>query len=224
MFRVILSFGLLLVGCQASANAQVSAAGPNDATADGSARLESETTAESATEPRKAAQEPLQASTPQGFEGEFASNTPQALFGARAGLHLATPVPAVCQCLAVVVGQPNDSRFAWEGQPSVIDPKTQIAVALGSDGLDCPAAPQGSLGASYHGYSIEGQDVVISVESGRSGRPLTRGAIVPKPQDGGRLLVSPVNGRTPFGRPLDGRGGPCVVPVEAARASAAPPS
>ncbi|MGC4066132.1 MAG: alpha/beta fold hydrolase [Polyangiaceae bacterium] len=219
MSRVIVLFGVIALGCQASANAQVSAAGPNDVTTDGNIEFEGtnstgETSPQRVDQQRKTAPVPTVSSTPQGTDDAVVSDAPKALFGARAGLHLASPIPATCRCLAVAVGQPNDPRFAWDGQPSSIDPNTQLAVALGSDGIECPTAPESTRGASYHGYSIAGLDVVVSVESAQSGRPLTRGAIIPKPPEGGRLVVSPVDARTPFGRALDGSANVCVVSIE----------
>jgi hypothetical protein len=209
MFRVIAPIGLLVMGCQASTSARVSGTAQGNVEANTSADVRGE----SAEDAPKLAGLSNSSSFPRDEDATAAEDSPKALFGARAGLHLASPTSANCQCLAVVVGQPNDGRFVWTGQPSSIDPTTQIAVALGSDGLDCPSAPRGTLGASYHGYSVEGQDVVISVESGKLGRPVTHGAILPRPVDGGRVLVRPVDARTPYGRALDGNTSRCVVPA-----------
>jgi hypothetical protein len=99
----------------------------------------------------------------------------------------------------------------WDGQVTAIDSNSQLVVALGSDGIDCPEATKDSLGASYHGYESVGSDVVIQVETGRMGRPLAGGAIIPKPASGGRLLVRPVDNKSPYGRSLDGKENACTV-------------
>jgi hypothetical protein len=99
----------------------------------------------------------------------------------------------------------------WDGQIPSIDPNRQTVVALTSEGLDCPNAPKDSLGASYHGYRINGTDVVIEIESGRMGRPLASGAIVPKPTPKGRIIIQAVDEKSPFGRSPQGDNTPCVV-------------
>lgn len=137
--------------------------------------------------------------------------TKPALFGARAGLHLEKGTAANCRCLAVVAGPTNDRRFRWDGQVPTVDPNGQIVVALSSEGLDCPEAPKEALGASYHGYETVGADVIIQVETGRMGRPLAGGAVVPKPTATGRILVRPVERNSPYGRALDGKNADCVV-------------
>lgn len=96
---------------------------------------------------------------------------------------------------------------------SSIDPSRQLALALGSVGIDCPSAPKDSEGASYQGYQVQGSDVIVLLEAARLGRPIAEGAIIPRPGEGGRLLVRAVDKKTPYGRPLDGTAGDCVVPL-----------
>jgi hypothetical protein len=67
------------------------------------------------------------------------------------------------------------------------------------------------LGVSYRGYRKDGADVVIMVESVVAGRPEIRGAIVPRPKQGGRLLVEPFPKSLTAGRSLTDGAGACAV-------------
>jgi hypothetical protein len=60
--------------------------------------------------------------------------------------------------------------------------------------------PKGSLGASYWGYRRSGNDVVVFVESAVKGRPLTAGAIIPKPFGDGQVFAAPAFKHEPYGR------------------------
>jgi hypothetical protein len=125
-----------------------------------------------------------------------------AMIGARHDLQLAADAPQpTCNCLAVAVGQATDPRFFWEaGAPNTTD--TQLVFAMTSEGLACPDASEDSLGASYWGYKKEGDNIVVVVEEARFGRPITSGAIIPRPGPAGQVLVQPLDSRVPFGRPL----------------------
>jgi hypothetical protein len=46
----------------------------------------------------------------------------------------------------------------------------------------------------------------VLVEAARGGRPLTSGAIIPRPIGPGRVFVAPASKKLPYGRPLDGSG------------------
>ncbi len=139
-------------------------------------------------------------------QGEATAEPPTqdyALLGARHDLRLApdkkTPV---CSCLAVALGAPTDPSFAWEGAPPAIDPDNQLVVAVSSDGIACPKAKPNSLGASYWGYRVNGNDVFVIVENAHLGRPITAGAVIPKPGPGGQVYVRPGGKDVPYGRPL----------------------
>ncbi len=134
--------------------------------------------------------------------GPEAQSADAPLVGARPALQLAAETPpAVCACLAVTVGKPNDPQFFWQAGPPRTTPD-QLVVAVSSAGVPCPDAPEGSLGATYWGYRQEGADVVVVVEQARDGRPMTTGAIIPRPGPGGAVYVAPQNARIPYGRPL----------------------
>jgi len=93
-----------------------------------------------------------------------------------------------------------------------LDPDSQLVVALGSGGVKCDAPiPKDSLGASYWGYKRKGNDVVVFVENARFGRPITHGAVIPKPAPGGHIYLQPASKRVPYGRPLDGNGHRCKL-------------
>ena len=79
-------------------------------------------------------------------------------------------------------------------------------IALTSEGTACNNEPKGSLGASYWGYKISGNDVIVLVESARGGHPLTSGAVIPRPVGTGQVYVTPAAQKLPYGRALDGKG------------------
>jgi hypothetical protein len=127
------------------------------------------------------------------------------LLGARHDLKLsAGKATASCQCLNVVLGSSETPGLTWSSTPPRIDDDTQLSIALSSEGVECKDEPKGSLGASYWGYRISGNDVIVLVEAARGGRPLTSGAIIPRPVGAGRVFVSPASKKLPYGRPLDG--------------------
>ncbi len=132
-----------------------------------------------------------------------------ALLGQRRDLSLTGSPPPRCKCLAVVVGAPGNSAFRWSGARPRIDPSTQLVVTMTSEGVACPEAGSAS-GASYSGYEVEGNDVVVIVENAVPGRPVAQGAIIPKPT-GGRVYVRPARPDVVYGRPLRGEGDRCEV-------------
>jgi len=145
-----------------------------------------------------------------------------ALLGARHDLNYNGPKTPTCQCLAVTLSdQAGDPAFQWDMAPPQLDPSTQWLIALSSNGVPCDATPAGTLGASYQGYTIDGNDVVVSVEALGEGRPMTNGAIIPRPSGTGSVLIESAG--AVYGRPLDGRGKRCkIAPAAAAPAAAAP--
>lgn len=128
------------------------------------------------------------------------------LLGARHDLTLATDA-ATAQCACLKVGLADSSRgpFRWKAAPPDIDRSSQLVVALSSEGTGC-TDPKGSLGASYWGYKRSGDDVVVYVENAVKGRPLTSGAIIPKPFGAGQVFVAPAERGVPYGRAVDGKG------------------
>jgi hypothetical protein len=126
------------------------------------------------------------------------------LLGARHDLSLAPDRASLtCSCLKLGLGQPSDAAFRWKGTPPVIDSESQLIVGLSSEGMTCNQ-PKGSLGASYWGYRRSGSDVVVFVESAVKGRPLTAGAIIPKPFGEGQVFAAPAFKREPYGRGPNG--------------------
>jgi hypothetical protein len=127
-----------------------------------------------------------------------------ALLGARHDLTLVKEhATNKCQCLAVAIGTASQAAFHWKSGPPKIDPETQLVIAQTSEGQSCNE-PKGSLGASYWGYRIKGNDVFVFVESAVSGRPLTAGGIIPKPFADGQVYIAPASKKTPYGRGTDG--------------------
>jgi hypothetical protein len=128
------------------------------------------------------------------------------LLGARSDLSLVLErATAQCSCLKVGLGQANRDSFRWKAEPPPIDNDTQLVVAVSSEGSGC-VDPKGSLGASYWGYKRRGDDIVVFVENAVQGRPLTAGAIIPKPLGEGQVLVAPAEKGVPYGKAADGKG------------------
>ncbi len=94
-----------------------------------------------------------------------------------------------------------------------IDPESQLVIALGSEGISCTEAAADSLGASYWGYRRDGNDVIVIVEGAKLGRPITTGAIIPRPFADGRVRVRPASKTVPYGRPLDAGQKDCALAV-----------
>jgi hypothetical protein len=137
--------------------------------------------------------------------GDNADNADVAMLGARHDLRLSPEIKtAKCRCLAVALGTPTNSAMSWRGTPASIDPRSQLVIAFSSDAQQCPGEPQGSLGASYWGYRMSGNDVVVVIEAARDGRPVTTGAIIPKPNGEGQVVVQPLTRDLPYGQSLSG--------------------
>lgn len=129
------------------------------------------------------------------------------LLGARHDLKLrAGQASASCECLAVALGGSRNGAMSWTAVPPEIDEATQLAIAFSSEGQACRDEPKKSLGASYWGYRISGDDVIVLVEAAQGGRPLTNGAVIPKPVGTGTVYVAPTSKKLPYGRALEGKG------------------
>ena len=137
-----------------------------------------------------------------------------ALLGARPDLTLvAGKQTTTCHCLAIASGAPNAPAFSWEADVPTIDPATEVVIAFSSAGTGCTEDPKGSLGASYWGYLTSESDVSVVVESARSGRPVTTGAIIPRPGPGGHVYVRPVDASVPYARTEKDASTGCVVTI-----------
>ncbi|HVW30039.1 MAG TPA: hypothetical protein VHC69_31980 [Polyangiaceae bacterium] len=194
-----------LAGCQASVEANVNTPKSEAEVADFDKPLD-----QSAIERAQASKQP-------------APDT--ALLGARQDLSFNGATTPRCKCLAVYIGTPGDSAFQWAGTRPTIDQDTEVVLALTSSGVSCDAGAN-LAPASYWGYEIVGQDVVVGVEAAKPGRPVAQGAIIPRPAAGGHIYVRPVTSDIPYGRPASGQGDRCVVASlarpEAASAAPAP--
>jgi hypothetical protein len=146
-------------------------------------------------------------SQPRAFEEPTAQT---ALLGARQDLSYGGSATPRCKCLAVAVGQPTEASFLWASVRPSIDRDTEVVVALSSAGISCDSGPA-ATGASYWGYEVVGQDVVVVVESAKPGRPVAQGAIIPRPTGSGRVYIRPLDKAVPYGRPQSGSGDRCQV-------------
>jgi hypothetical protein len=134
------------------------------------------------------------------------------LLGARRDLSLVSAhESATCACLKVGIGAPQSLAFQWQSGAPHLSDDTQLAFAMSSENASCSGEPKGSSGASYWGYRISGNDVIVFIEGAREGRPRTSAAIIPKPVGDGKVYVAPAKKNFPYGRPLDGKGERCAV-------------
>ncbi len=159
---------------------------------------------ELADDPRALEHERARASFAQSEAAEARPGGAYALLGARRDLSLSPDVRAArCQCLGIALGPPDTKGMVWRGPPPSVHPTRQTVIALSSEGVDCPGNGAGQV-ASYRGYSVEGGDVIVTVEIARAGRPVTQGAILPVPDGAGQIYVRPRSAEVPFGRGLAG--------------------
>ncbi|HEY3494519.1 MAG TPA: hypothetical protein VGK73_07530 [Polyangiaceae bacterium] len=194
---------LTVLGCRASAHGDANAS--LNATpelgyegGEGDPDLEAQLRADRATQ---GALPPAAAATP---AEKVAVGKP--LLGARHDLTLVLErATGQCSCLKVGLGQANRDAFRWKATTPALDNDTQLVVALSSEGSGCQD-PKGSLGASYWGYRRRGDDIVVYVENAVKGRPLTAGAIIPKPLGEGQVFLAPAEKGVPYGKASDGKG------------------
>jgi hypothetical protein len=198
----------LILGCKGSLNAEANVNGKG-ASAEGDAELHG-----SASGDAEGKGEMTRASSVSGMTSTSslaAVSAGSVLLGARHDLKLRSgQASASCQCLAVAIGGSHGSAMVWSGATPDIDERAQLSIALSSEGQACNGEPKNSMGASYWGYRISGNDVIVLVEAAHGGRPLTSGAIIPKPVGPGQVYVAPASKKLPYGRPLSG-GGMCKV-------------
>jgi hypothetical protein len=140
-------------------------------------------------------------SSPSGSGAQDALAGKLILIGARHDVTVKPGSPTPCQCLSVVLGQPSDPNLVWKKGPPKTNPHEQIVLGLSSKGIACPE--QGP-GASYMGHIEEGPNIIVTVEPFVEGVPLTEGAILPLPKEGGQVYIQP-HGEIPYGKGLDGQ-------------------
>ncbi|HKO50351.1 MAG TPA: hypothetical protein VJV79_21660 [Polyangiaceae bacterium] len=134
------------------------------------------------------------------------------LLGARHDMSLVVEhANAACTCVKVAIGSAPSAAFKWQASVPRLNDDTQLAIALSSETMPCKNEPKGSSGASYWGYRISGNDVIVFVEGARAGRPRTGAAIIPKPVADGQIYVAPAKSKLPYGLPLDGSRAKCKI-------------
>lgn len=190
----------LAAGCGGSASANASAKASTKGEADANFDVEGESAWDQQSNPDGSGPKANSDSASSAPVGQAPVPAEVPLLGARHDLLLAEGAPKSCQCLAVVLGQPALQALIWTGRRPTTDPNSQLVIALSSDGVSCPKA---GPGASYMGYRKQDGNVIVTVEAAVSGRPVTQGAIIPRPDSGKQVLVEP-NGDIPYGRGLGG--------------------
>jgi hypothetical protein len=192
--RVVTAVAVLTLSCQASVSGDASAHVRHEAeeTPDFDKPISAEELA-----PKPAAAAPIVETT---------------LLGARHDLSLVVEhANAACACIKVGLGSAQSAAFQWQAAPPHLREDTQVAFALSSESMTCNGEEKGSSGASYWGYRISGNDVIVFVEGARVGRPRTSAAIIPKPVGAGLVYVAPATKKLPYGRSLDARDTRCKV-------------
>lgn len=190
----LLLTALFAVSCQASVQGDASVDTQSGADADLEAELQAEQSAEAGS-----------LGSPDMVAKGLTGPGGRPLLGARRDLTLAPGEGgSPCTCLKVALGAPSSSAFKWKGTPPSIDPERQLVIALTSEGAGCPE-PKGGKGASYWGYSRSGDNIIVYVESAIKNRPVTSGAIIPKPFGAGEVFLAPKGG-APYGKPVTGKG------------------
>lgn len=128
-------------------------------------------------------------------------------FGVRHDLALAPSSSAKerCSCLAVEVGAASDPKFRWAAGASEVGADA-VVVALSARGVSCPGgnADETKRRPSISAVDQEGNDVIVEVEELPAGRPLAAGAVIPKPQAGGRVYVKGRTAKVPYARAAGG--------------------
>lgn len=134
--------------------------------------------------------------------------------GVRHDLILAPSFPhtARCNCLAVEVGRPFDSKFQWQGTaPQVAADK--MAIAISARGVDCPggSAEEASRRPSITAVEERGDDIVVVVEEVPLDRPVASGAVFDRPFREGGVFVRPSSKKIPYAQPPQGQAVACRV-------------
>lgn len=193
-----LAFASLAAGCAESVNANA----PKRAKADAEAGPEDMTDLNKPVSPQALAAKPPAA----------IAITDATLLGARHDMTLvAERANAACACVKVGLGSAQSAAFAWQTTAPHLNDDIQLAFAMTSESMACSDEPKGASGASYWGYRIAGNDVIVYLEGVRAGRPRTTSAIIPKPVGDGKVYVAPATSKQPYGRPLSGKGERCEI-------------
>jgi hypothetical protein len=109
--------------------------------------------------------------------------------------------PAVCSCLSVAVGDPNDPRFLWRGvRPQLTSSHSLLAIS--ASGLECAAAPAAAdRRPSISAIDVNGSDIVVEIEEVPSDRPLATGAVLQFVGPSSRIYVRQRNAKLPYAKP-----------------------
>jgi hypothetical protein len=131
----------------------------------------------------------------------------------------AAKTPA-CACVSAHVGAPSDAAFVWRGTPPKVG-RDATVLALTSQGVPCDrgAGAAGSddsvvtRGASIRSVERYGNDILVTLEEAGAGRPLAEGAVIPRPGDGGDVILRPARRGLPYARQA-ADGTSCRLPVQ----------
>lgn len=201
--RVALLVLGLCAACRASMNADAQMQSDFEAQANAEVRADPEST-----DTDRDDGERRRAFSAQSSPGE----EPLPLLGARHNVKVKSKDGAVaCRCVSALLGPASMSQLEWEGPAPRTKPETQLVFAFVPDSADCPGAPKNSRGASYWGYQVRGNDVVVLLEEWKPKPPQTIAAVIPKPPAGGQVYLAPVSRALPYGKPLDDKSSRCAL-------------
>jgi len=200
-----LTLGLVFSGCGASLQAE--------STANVEIATEQGDQSEGAAARRFGeAQAEVLASDPQAGDAQAVSPPGTALLGARHDLKLGEGGKRIrCACVMAALGQASDPAFVWSSETAKTDPNLQLTLALSFEGSKCEGEPAASLGASYWGFRWDGSDLIVLLESASSGKPITSGAVLPRPTGNGQVYLAPIDPQLPYGKALNGSGERCKL-------------
>jgi hypothetical protein len=203
---------LLLIFLALGCGASMSADARMDAELSGQGHAEADATAKGELAERDRPLSQQEQEQARGALLDQPANEDFALFGARHDFTVKDASGATaCKCVAALLGPPSSGKLEWRGEMPKTKPETQLVVALVPDAGECAGAPKDSAGASYWGYRVEGNDVIVLLEEWKVSSPRTLGAIVPKPAAGGQVYLSAVSRKLPYGAPASGPGTRCAL-------------
>lgn len=121
-----------------------------------------------------------------------------------------------CHCLDVIIGKPDDPKFAWAGRRPKISHK-HIALAIKTNGSKCSLPDGTARRPSIQAVDVVGEDVIIVIEELPFDRPQALGAVVQKPYPDGNLWVRPrkyKNRVLPYARGVQDRTTRCLIKTD----------
>ncbi len=93
-----------------------------------------------------------------------------------------------CNCVDVVIGRVDDTKFAWAGRKPKLSHE-HITVAIKTSGSKCSLPDGTPRRPSIQAVDVRGRDVIVVIEELPYDRPQALGAVVQKPGPEGNLWI-----------------------------------